>query len=137
MSNLQAGIKRLITQPKRIFLIDGLGALLSAFLLIAVLARFQEFIGIPQRILYFLAGIASFFALYSHTCSLLVVEKWKVYLKIIMLANIAYCLLTIGVILYFRQTLTILGLIYFLGEISVIGILIWLERRVIDKSQDI
>ncbi len=121
-------IQSLIAQPKRIFLIDSLGALLSVFLLIAVLARFEELIGIPQRTLYFLAGIASFFAVYSISCSFFVIEKWKVYLKIIMLANAGYCLLTIGLMIYFFQSLTILGLAYFIAELSVVGIVIWIER---------
>jgi len=124
-------IQSFIARPKRIFLIDGLGALLSAILLIAVLARFEELIGIPQRTLYFLSGIASFFAVYSLACSFLILERWKVYLKIILLANAGYCLLTIGVLLYFSQSLTILGLAYFLAELSVIGILIWIERRAV------
>jgi hypothetical protein len=131
MSRLQAGINQLIAQPKRIFLIDGLGALLSAILLIAVMARFEDFIGIPQGILYLLSGIASFFALYSLACSFLVLERWRVFLKIILLANAVYCLLTIGVLLYFSQSLTILGLAYFLAELSVVGILIWIERRAV------
>jgi hypothetical protein len=131
MSWIQSLISPLIVRHKRIFLIDGLGALLSAILLIAVLARFEELIGIPQRTLYFLSGIASFFAVYSLACSFLVLERWRVFLKIIMLANIGYCLLTIGVLLYFSQSLTILGLVYFLAELSVIGILIWIERRAV------
>jgi len=131
MSGLQAGINQLIAQPKRIFLIDGVGALLSVILLSAVLARFEDLIGIPQRMLYLFSGIASFFTLYSLTCSFIVVERWKVYLKIIMLANTGYCLLTIGVLLYFSQSLTILGLAYFLAELCVVGILIWIERRAV------
>jgi hypothetical protein len=131
MSRIQSLINPLIAQPKRIFLIDGLGALLSAFLLIAVLARFEDLIGIPQGMFYILSGIASFFAIYSLSCSFFVMERWKVYLKIIMLANAGYCLLTIGVLLYFSQSLTILGWVYFLAELSVIGILIWIERRAV------
>jgi hypothetical protein len=49
-----------------------------------------------------------------------------------MLANAGYCLLTIGVLLYFIQTLTVLGWVYFLAELSVIGILIWIERRAVN-----
>jgi hypothetical protein len=131
MSSLQAGINQLIAHPKRIFLIDGLGAMLSAVLLIAVLARFEDLFGMPQKTLSFLSGIASFFAVYSISCSFFVIEKWKVYLKVILLANTSYCLLTIGVLLYFSQSLTILGLVYFLAEIGVVGILIWIERRAV------
>lgn len=131
MSSLQAGINQLIAQPKRIFLIDGLGAMLSAVLLIAVLARFEDLFGMPQKTLSFLSGIACFFAVYSISCSFFVIERWKVYLKIIMLANAGYCLLTIGLMIYFFQSLTILGLAYFIAEISVIGIIIWIERRAV------
>jgi thiol:disulfide interchange protein len=65
-------IQQLITQlsahPKRLFLIDGLGAFLTAFMLGVVLANFESSFGMPLKTLYFLSFLAGLFCLYSFFC---------------------------------------------------------------------
>lgn len=116
-----------IINPKRLFVIDGSGALLSAFFLAIVLVKLD--IGMPNNILYFLAALPCIFALYSFGCYFLIKSNWPPYLKGIALANLFYCCLTIGLIAHFYENLTTLGFCYFLLELLVVGILITIELR--------
>jgi hypothetical protein len=115
--------------PKKLFLIDSIGALLSAILLGLVLARFENIFGMPPKTLYALSFIACIFSIYSFLCFSGKIENWRPYLKIIAIANLLYCLLTIGLIIYFYQKLTVLGLIYFVLEIIIITILAMIELK--------
>lgn len=114
---------------KRIFLIDSLGALLSAFLLGIVLVRFETAFRMPRDVLYFLAVFACVLAVYSCLCCLFAKENWKIWLKIIGLANIFYSFITLILVLYFYKEITNLGLLYFLTEIAIILILAKIEIK--------
>jgi len=123
-------LKNLTTQPKTIFLIDGLGAMLTAILLAFVLTKFEVYFGMPVNVLHCLAMVAYVFMLYSLTCYVFFQSRWRVYLSIIMLTNLLYCCLTIALASYYYSRLTALGIIYFLLECLVIICLVWLEKRV-------
>lgn len=123
-------LKNLTTQPKTIFLIDGLGAMLTAILLAFVLTKFEVYFGMPVNVLHCLAMVACVFMLYSLTCYVFLKSRWRVYLRIIMLANLLYCCLTIILTIYYYNRLTALGITYFLLECIVIISLVWLEKRV-------
>ncbi len=105
---------------KKIFLIDSVGAIVTALMLSQVLAQFEHIFGMPQSTLFTLAGIASGFALYSITCYWLVKKHWRRYLIGIAVANIAYCILTLGLIIKLSDTITYLGIAYFGGEIILV-----------------
>ena len=115
--------------PKRIFLIDGIGAFVSAIMLGIVLIRYNDFIGMPKNVLYILAGLAGIFALYSFTNYFQLRRNWKQYLKGIAIANFLYCCLTLGCVLYYWRLLTGLGLLYFILEMIVISLLVVLELK--------
>ena len=70
----QKAVKQFSSNPKKLFLIDGLGALVSAFFLGVVLVRLESFFGIPPFILYFLAFLPCLFAAYDFFCYLKVKE---------------------------------------------------------------
>jgi hypothetical protein len=116
-------------KPKQLFLIDGLGALLTAFLLGTVLTTFQSLFGMPINVLFLLAAIAVVYAVYSFFNHFRMQKNWKVYMKIIAIANFAYCLLTIGLMIFFCQELTTLGFAYFIIEAFIILSLATLEFR--------
>lgn len=118
---------------KNLFLIDGLGALLSAFLLGIVLVYFESSFGMPRAGLYFLSGIACILATFSLTNYFLIKETRKLYLKLIGYANLLYCCLTLALTLYFYHEITVLGVIYFLGELSIIVTLAAVELRIAYK----
>lgn len=119
----------MIVSPKKLLLIDSLGALLSAFLLGVVLVKFESSFGMPLKVLYWLSIIACVFAVYSLMSYLIIKNNRKLYLKIIAFANLTYCCLTIGLVLFFSDELTNLGLIYFLSEVAVILTLVIIELK--------
>lgn len=118
------------TTPQRLFLIDGLGALLSAFLLGIVLVALKEMIGMPKNELYILSFLAVGFATYSLFFSWKTPSNWQIYLKIISIINLIYCCLTLGLVFYHQDTITVLGVVYFLVEILIVGSLAIFEFKV-------
>lgn len=133
-NHLPLFIDQLKTNPKKIFLIDGVGAFLSAFFLGIILVKFEVQFGMPKTILFFLSSVACLFMLYSFCCYLLVVNNWRTLLKLIIAANTIYCCFTIGLLFYFYKSLTILGFIYFLLELILLISLILIERKVYLKA---
>ncbi|WP_157766060.1 hypothetical protein [Aquimarina aggregata] len=117
--------------PSKLFLVDSLGALVTATLLGLVLSRFETFFGIPKQVLYILSSIALLFSFYSFFCYLFLIKNWKPFLKIITLANIIYCCSTIVVLIYFARQLTPASIAYFVTELFIIGILIHVEIRAV------
>ncbi|MDP5170951.1 MAG: hypothetical protein NWR72_11955 [Bacteroidia bacterium] len=120
-------LNRLEKHPKRIFLIDGLGAILSAFCLGVPLVYWQDKIGMPTSALYPLSLIAGLFALYSGTCFLFLVKNWGKYLWAIACANLLYCFLTMGLLIEHFHELSAMGFLYFFMEIIVILVLVFVE----------
>ncbi|WP_440069444.1 hypothetical protein [Tenacibaculum discolor] len=124
-------IKRLLKSftlnPKKLFLIDGLGAVLSAFLLGIVLVKFESIIGIPPSTLYFLAVFPLLFATYDFYCYRKKHNNLKFFLEGIAVANLLYCCFSVGVTLYHLKTITYLGWIYILAETLIILILLSFE----------
>jgi hypothetical protein len=122
-------INELKLNPRKLFLIDCLGALASAFLLGVILVLFEEFIGMPKEVLYYLAIAACVFAVYSFFCYFHFPNNWQPFMKAIVIANLLYCLTTIGLVIFFYSQLTIFGVLYFLGELGIIFGLISLELK--------
>ena len=120
-------------KPKNIFLIDGVGALVTALIIYFILNPYNEYIGLSSEVLIFLSVVAFAFCIYSISCFFLLKHHWQPFLKIIILANAMYCLTTISVLLYCQKTVTTLGLFYFIGEIIVIGTLILVEMKLLKK----
>lgn len=122
--------KSILSNPKRLFLFDSLGALLSAFLLGVILPSFESLFGMPSKVLYGLATLACLFAIYSFWNHARFKENWRPYLRGIAVVNLLYCCLTAALVIYFRQELTTWGLLYFLQEMVVIITLVVIEFRV-------
>ncbi|PXY46306.1 hypothetical protein [Flavobacterium hydrophilum] len=131
---MKESILNFIIKPKNIFLLDGFGALFTTLLLFFVLRTFNDFFGLSQNILEYLAALALIFSIYSVSCYFLVSDNWKLFLKIICTANILYCVLTIGLLFYHYQIISIYGIAYFLGEIAVIAGIVFLEIKTIKQQ---
>lgn len=127
-------IQTLVPHPKRLFLIDGLGAFFTALLPVAVLIPFEPLFGMPRSVLLVLSGIALLLALYSFSCYRWVGQNWRPFLKLIWAANLSYCGLTAGLIIAFYHRLTWLGVTYFLVEIVLVVGLACIERRAFTRS---
>jgi len=116
--------------PNTLFLIDGFGALLSAFLLGVVLVQLESIFGMPKESLYFLAFLPCLFAVYDFFCYLKVHNNELLFLKRIAIGNLSYCCLSIGFIVLNYNQLTKVGLAYFVLELIVVLILGLTELKI-------
>ncbi|MBK8448953.1 MAG: hypothetical protein IPO78_03810 [Saprospiraceae bacterium] len=126
-------LRKLARNPKTLFLVDGLGALLTAFFLFVILMPFNKYFGMPLDVLKYLAILAGMFCIYSFACFFFLSDNWHAFLFAISIANLLYCCLTISLVIYYYQRLTILSLTYFLVEVILVSGLIWLEIKVLRK----
>ena len=128
---MQKVINKLTLNPKRLFLFDGLGALLTAFFLFVILRSFNGYFGMPKTTLNFLSIIALAFSVYSFCCFFLISNNWHPFLKAISIANLLYCCLTVGLVIYHYPLMTTLGVTYFLIEIVMVCVLVFFEIKVL------
>jgi hypothetical protein len=133
INGLQSIIDKKISNPRGIFLIDGIGAIISAFFLF-VLSRFKE-IDIPVSILHYLIFIALIFAVYSFSCYFFQVKNWRAFLKVIALGNTFYGLTTLILIFYLYNQLSIFGISYFMVELLVLALLVQLEFKMVTQKK--
>ncbi len=114
--------------PQKLFLLDSLGAFLTASLL-AVISTFESSFGMPKPILYDLALLAIFYGIYSMACSLLLEKNWAAFIYILSIANVLYCLLCAGLVIYSYSQLTTWAILYFALEILVVSGLVCIEQK--------
>jgi hypothetical protein len=126
----------MLLSPRKIFLIDAIGALLSSSIIIFGIFYFESFLAMPPKTLTLLAVIPVFYAIYSFICFLIINTLKKVtnLLKIIAFANLSYCVLTLILCFYHFQELTILELSYFILEITTIVTLAFIELKVANNK---
>lgn len=120
----------LAAKPKQIFLLDGIGAIITSVSLGLLMPQINSYVGMPVSVLSLLAVLGCVFAVYSLCCSVLLKHPPKPYLAIIMVANLAYCGLTLSLIYRYFELLTGLGVAYFLFEIGIIILLVYIELSV-------
>lgn len=123
-------IRYFTKNQRKLFLIDSLGALMTAFFLFVVMRNFNTHFGMPERELTYLAAIALSFCMYSAACSFLLKEKLRPFILFIGALNLSYCALTIGLMIIHHTLLTPIGTAYFLTEIVVILALSYVELSV-------
>jgi len=123
-------INKINSEPKKLFLIDGFGALLSAFLLGVVLVKWENIFGIPPSTLYFLAFLPCLFALYDFYCYQKDSKNLGAFLKGIATMNLMYCCLSIGLAFYHYDKITLFGWAYILNEIMIIITIVYIEFKV-------
>ena len=116
--------------PQSVFLLDGLGAVVSLVSLGVVLPAFQAYIGMPLPVLYVLAALAACFASYSLSCYKFADHTQARWLKIVMAANLSYCLISVFCVALYFQQLTKLGLAYFISEKFVVLAIVGIEYKV-------
>lgn len=111
-------------------MIDGIGAILSAFLLGIVLVELRRIFGIPKSTLYFLAVLPCLFAIYDFYCYRKIDENLGIFLEGIAIMNLIYCGLSIGLAFWHYQEITQFGWIYIILEVMIIITLVILELRI-------
>lgn len=133
MINQHTIISYFINKPKAIFLVDSIGAFLSAFCLLIISRFYSNYFGINPSTLQLLIILPIVFCIYSACCYLLVKRSYKPFILIIAIANFLYCLITMVLIFTHYSELTILGLSYFILELMIIGIIVYLEFDISSK----
>lgn len=114
---------------RNLFLLDGFGALLSAFLLGIVLVKLESYFGIPKTTLYVLAALPCLFAMYDFLCYFKLEKNLEKFLKPIAIANLMYCCLSIGLTLFHFKRVTYIGWIYIIGEVIIVVSIALIELR--------
>jgi len=128
-------IKRVEENPKSLFLIDGIGAFITALFLGFVLPNFESFFGIPPLILYILASVPILYVIYDLYCYQKEKLQISKFLTGISVLNLMYCCLSLGLALYHRQAITIFGWIYIINEIIIIVSLSIYEFRIANSQK--
>ena len=116
--------------PRYIFLMDGLGAILSAVLLALVLPLYVDLLGMPIETLFILSILPVVYAIYSLLCYLTDPFQWKFYLRVIAIANFLYCLVTMVYLVLNLEQTTIFGELYFVLEMIVVASLATFELKI-------
>ena len=128
-------IEKYQLQPRQVFLIDGVGALVSAMLLVGLISNFENLFGLPKSTVYSLSIPAFALMVYSLGCYFLNTKSWRPLLTAVAVANILYCILTISVIFSYFKSVTVLGLMYFIGEIGIILFIVGLEWAMVKRKK--
>ena len=122
-------------QPRTLFLLDSIGAMVTALMLILVIAPFEHIFGMPKYALYILSFVAIAISLNSLKGYLNFREDWKKSLGIIIGLNLGYCCITVGLLIYHYPKVSLLGMVYFILEAFIISMLVWIEHRYLEGVQ--
>lgn len=131
--NVEINKKRGEKYLKKLFLIDGFGAILSAFLLGVILVKLERFFGIPKSTLYFLASLPLLFATFDFYCYFKIERNLDTLLKSIAIINLLYCFLSIGLAFYDYQKITNLGWAYIIIEVLIVTTIAIIELKASKK----
>ncbi len=118
-----------LPNPKKLMLIDGLGAIFSTIMLGLVLIQLNELIGLAIKELYTLAVLASLYSIYSMSCYFLVKTFRSIHFNIIASANLVHCVITLFLLYQYLDNLKPLGFLYFGIELIALVILIAIEFK--------
>lgn len=134
---MQRITEHLARQTRLLFLIDALGALITAFMLGFIWHNYCPYTGMPPAVLKKLALTALLLCSYSGICAFFLKNRSSSFIKAIAVANLLYCILTSSLLVIYYAELTLLGIIYFVAELLIITGLVGLEYKVaiaIDKT---
>lgn len=123
-------IKRIKDTPKRIFLIDSLGALLTTLFLLIIYALLLQNVVPFINYFYTLPLISFLLFIYSINCYFFIKQEWKKFLKVIIIGNTFYGLYSLGFLLVNLRKLDSLIITYFIVELVIIGLLVRFERKI-------
>ncbi|EMS31788.1 hypothetical protein C943_02059 [Mariniradius saccharolyticus AK6] len=100
-------------------------------LILGPLWFFSEEIGVSRDLLWLLGLVACLFCLYDLICFVSVKTEKPNLLKVIMLANLSYVLLTMWILFIQRSEVTAIGWLYFISEFLVIAFVIKTEMDIL------
>lgn len=114
---------------ENIFLFDGAGALLSFLGTGLIFPIFSREFGIPAETFYLLAVFPLIYCIYSFVCHFLISQKKLWMLKLIMAANLFYCLFSFATLLRLNEV-TSIGRALIAGEILIIFAVVFVEYKI-------
>ena len=117
---------------KRILWIDAIAALLAGIILLVFSYRLAVLFNLPEFIVSVQGVVSLVYALYSTSLARRQNNK-KRWLYLLVVANAAYALFGICLLLYFFKTASVYGILYLVAEIIFIGALAFLEWRKIKE----
>lgn len=123
-------------KQKMLFLMDSIGAFVTAFFLFVVMLKFNAHFGMPKNELACLTVIAVCFCIYSAACFLFLRKGLTPFMRGIGIANLIYCALTIGLLINYYSVLTFIGIAYFVVEMVIICGLSYVELNVAARNKD-
>jgi len=109
---------------------DAAGALLSATLMFALIAPFENIFGLPEKVAYTLGAIALGFFAFSSSSAIRPIQNRRPHLRAIAISNLIYCIITLSLCIAFWDPLTRYGRLYLLAEACVIAALVTFELRI-------
>ena len=128
MSNIES----FINAPKKVFLLDAIGAFFSMFILFLVHEVIHyNFFNLPNTPIVFMYCLAGSYMIFSIISYCVVLNNWKQLLQIVITLNWIYIIIIIGVIFLFKNEITLHGLCYFIVEIVVLLLVITIECKVL------
>jgi len=120
---------------RQFFIIDGLGALLSSFMLGIILVKFEMYFGIPKPVLYQLAFWPILFAIYDFMCYVFAKKNLHNLLKTIAILNVCYCVYSLVMAFSHSDAIKSLGWIYIVLEILVVLIIVKMEWAIAEREK--
>jgi hypothetical protein len=130
MINQQSIINSFVKKPNTLFLVDSIGAFISAFCLLIISRYYSDYFGINHSTFQLLLILPIVFCIYSACCFLFVKRSFKPFIQIIALANLLYCIISLILLGTLFSEITILGLSYFVVELTIIALIISIEFKV-------
>lgn len=116
--------------PRQLLLVDGIGAVVSAFLWGVVGVRLAPWVGMPVPTMLLLALLPGMFAVYDFYHFSRRNQAVRVPLRRIAAMNVGYCGLSALLAIYHCETLTTWGWAYIGAELIIVLALARLEYRV-------
>lgn len=120
-------------EPKKLFQLDAIGALITATFMGVVMKNNVETFGLPSEIAFYCVVIALSFFCYSTLCFFFIRKNWQQMLVIIAIGNTLYTVITTFFLFTLYSQLTTFGMPYLISEILVITTLVTIEFTVAKK----
>ncbi len=117
---------------RSVFLLDGIGALISAIFTGLVLPRLYHWTGLPPSVAYAMVIFPLVYSSYSFGCYLFLKTTKRVMLIAIIIANLFYCFVS-TVIIFILPSLTMWGSLILLAEIVIVLGVVAIEFNVYRK----
>jgi hypothetical protein len=119
-----------IQNPKYIFVLDGVGALLSLLGLLLLFLFFQKEVGFSTGVFGVLLVAAMLLAAFDFFCYFKIEPPYQRHMLMLAMGNIAYIIFTAVGLFYHAQQVSVFAWSYFLLELVILMALVVLELQV-------